>query len=81
MLSMLRGEAQLRACMRQTLTTGNLPEAEDRPSACIVRADGTYLQQRVSCCRPERVCLAGIELRVFGDFATPSEALRRGVAY
>ena len=80
MRSMLNREAQLRARMYQTLTAGNLPEAEDRPSACIVRADRAYLQQRVSRCGPERVCLACIEPWVFGYFATPSGTLKRGFA-
>lgn len=78
--SMLYREAQLLARMCQTLTTGNLPEAKDRPSTGIVRADGAYLQQRVSRCGPARVCLAGIELRVFGNSATPSGTLKRGFA-
>lgn len=66
--------------MRQMLATGNRPEAEDRPSAGIVCADGANLQQRVSRCGPERVCLASIELRIFGNSATPSGTLKRGVA-
>ena len=78
--SMLYCEAQLFARMYHALTPGNLPEAEDRPSACVVRADGAYLQQRVSRCGPERACLAGIEPRIFGNSATPSGTLRRGVA-
>ena len=39
---MLCREAQLRACMRQVLATGNLPKAEDRPSTCTVRVDSAY---------------------------------------
>jgi len=35
------------------------------------------MQQRVSRCGPERACLAGIELRVFGYSATPSGTLNR----
>ncbi|OGB50930.1 MAG: hypothetical protein A2503_10785 [Burkholderiales bacterium RIFOXYD12_FULL_59_19] len=82
MRPMLHREAQLLARMCQALATGNLPEAEEWPSACIVlvRADGTYLEQRVSRSRPERACLAGIELRVLGYSATPSGTLRRGSA-
>lgn len=75
---MLHREAQLLARMCQALATGNLPEAEDRPSACIVRADRAYLQQRVSRCGPERACLAGIEPWIFGNSATPSGTLKRG---
>lgn len=74
------GETQLRASMGQALAAGNLPEAENRPSACIVRADRSYLQERVSRCGPARVCLTGIELRIFGYSATPSGALKRGFA-
>lgn len=78
--SMLYCETQLLARMCYTLATRNLPEAEDRPSACSVRTDDAYLQQCVSRCGPERVCLAGIEPRIFGNSATPSGTLKRGFA-
>ena len=80
MRSMLYREAQLLACMCQALAAWNLPETEDRLVAYIVRADSADLQQRVSRCGPEWLCLAGIELRVLGNSATPSGMLRRGVA-
>lgn len=80
MRSMLCGKVQLFARMYHALAPGNFPKAKDRPGACVVRADGAYLQQRVSRCGPEWVCLARIEPRVFGYFATPSGTLRRGVA-
>ena len=73
----LRREAQLGARMRQSFATRNLPEIEDWRSARIVCVDSSHMQQRVSRCGPERVCLAGIELRVFGYFATPSWTLNR----
>lgn len=73
----LRRETQLGARMRQSFATSNLPEIEDWRSARIVRVDSAHMQRRVSRCGPERVCLAGIELRVFGYFATPSWTLNR----
>ncbi len=80
MRSMLSCETQLLARMCQALASWNPPEAEDRFSAGILRANGANLQPRVSRCEPERVCLARIELRVFGYFATPSGTLRRSFA-
>ncbi len=44
-----------------------------------MRESCTYMQQCVSRCSPERACLAGIELRVFGYSATPSGVLTRVV--
>ena len=78
---MLHRETQLFARMCQALATGNLPETKDRPDAYAVCAGGTYLQQCVSRCGPKRVCLSGIEPRVFGNSATPSGTQKCGFAY
>jgi hypothetical protein len=73
-------ETQLFARMCQALTSGNPPEAEDRSGAYAVRANGAYLQRSFSRCGPARACLAGIELRVFGNSATPSGTQKCGYA-